>query len=70
MITILFILLLGLIILGPKRLSQVATGVGRHLAHYQQLKSDVQTRLQRELLDLRGDIKMASSVEPSKVHPM
>jgi Sec-independent protein translocase protein TatA len=49
---ILFILLLAMIILGPKKLPQVAAQVGKYLAQFQRMKREVMEQVNGEMLRL------------------
>ena len=49
---ILFILLLAMIILGPKKLPQVAAQVGKYLAQFQRMKREVMEHVNGEILRL------------------
>lgn len=47
---ILFILFLALVILGPKRLPQIAAQAGKFLAQFQRMKRDLLNQVNGELL--------------------
>jgi Sec-independent protein translocase protein TatA len=66
LITILLILLLGLIFLGPQRMAHVAKKAGGYMAKYQQMQSEVRTHLQRELLDLHPPTRADAQLEQPK----
>ncbi|MFZ0311620.1 MAG: twin-arginine translocase TatA/TatE family subunit [Candidatus Korobacteraceae bacterium] len=55
---VLFILFLALIILGPKKLPQIAAQAGKFLAQFQRMKRDLLDQVNGELL--RMDEKQAS----------
>jgi sec-independent protein translocase protein TatB len=48
----LFILLLALIVLGPKRLPQVAAQIGKYLAQFQRVRREVMEQVNAEILHL------------------
>jgi len=47
---VLFILMLALVILGPKKLPQIAAQLGRFLAQFQHMKRDLLDQVNGELL--------------------
>jgi Sec-independent protein translocase protein TatA len=49
---ILFLLLLALVLLGPKKLPQIAGQIGRYLAQFQRMKRDVLDQLNAEMVKL------------------
>lgn len=49
---LLFILLLALVILGPKKLPQVAAQVGKYLAQFQRMRHEVMQQVTAELRHL------------------
>jgi sec-independent protein translocase protein TatB len=49
---ILFILLLAMIVLGPKKLPQVAAQVGKYLSQFQRVKREVLEQMNAEVLRL------------------
>ncbi len=49
---ILFILLLAMIVLGPKKLPQIAAQVGKYLAQFQRMKREVMDQVNSEVLRL------------------
>jgi Sec-independent protein translocase protein TatA len=70
----LFILMLAVIILGPKKLPQVAAQVGKYLAQFQRMKREVLEQVNGEMLrlekesskkvDERDSSRMLTSAEP------
>ena len=65
---ILFILLLAMIILGPKKLPQVAAQVGKYLAQFQRMKREVMEQVNGEMLRLEKQSapgKEADAGDPS-----
>lgn len=52
---VLFILMLALIILGPKKLPQVAAQVGKYLAQFQRMKREVMEQVNGEMLRLEKE---------------
>jgi len=49
---VLFILLLALVVLGPKRLPQIASRAGKYLAQFQRMKREVLDQVNAEILRL------------------
>jgi len=49
---VLFILLLAMIVLGPRKLPQVAAQVGKYLAQFQRMKREVMDQVNAEVLRL------------------
>lgn len=65
---ILFILLLAMIILGPKKLPQVAAQVAKYLAQFQRMKREVMEQVNGEMLRLEKETassKQADGGEPA-----
>lgn len=46
---ILFILVLALVIFGPKKLPEIAQQIGRYLAQFKQIKAEFRSQLEGEL---------------------
>ncbi len=46
----LFILLLALVLLGPRKLPQFAAQIGKYLAQFQRMRSEVMEQVRAELL--------------------
>jgi Sec-independent protein translocase protein TatA len=59
---VLFILFLALVILGPKKLPQIAAQVGKYLTQFQRMKRDLLDQVNGELLrmDEKQTIEKAS----------
>ena len=57
----LFILLLALVIFGPKKLSEMARQVGKYLAQFRSMKSELMSQIEDEMRKLEAD----TSVRPS-----
>jgi len=51
---VLFILLLAMVVLGPKKLPQVAAQVGKYLAQFQRMKREVMDQVNAEVLRLEN----------------
>lgn len=49
---VLFLLLLALVLVGPKKLPQIAGQIGRYLAQFQRMKREVLDQLNAEMLKL------------------
>lgn len=67
---ILFILLLALILLVPKKLPQVLAQAGKYLAQFQRMKREVMEQVNGEMLRLeRGNVSAhrADNGEPSPI---
>jgi sec-independent protein translocase protein TatB len=59
---ILFILLLALVVFGPKKLPQMAAQIGKYLAQFQQMKRELLAQVNNEVLRLEDEKK---SVKPA-----
>ena len=57
----LFILMLALVIFGPKKLPEMARQVGKYLAQFRSMKSEIMSQIEDEMRKLEAD----SSVRPS-----
>jgi len=55
---VLFILLLAMVVLGPKKLPQVAAQAGKYLAQFQCLKREMMDQVNAEVLRLDGETKV------------
>jgi Sec-independent protein translocase protein TatA len=53
LITLSFIVLLGLIFLGPRRMAEVAKKGGGYIAHYRQMQVEIRSHLHDELLSIQ-----------------
>ncbi|MGC2108596.1 MAG: twin-arginine translocase TatA/TatE family subunit [Candidatus Korobacteraceae bacterium] len=49
---VLFVLLLALVVLGPKKLPDIARQIGKYLAQFQRMKRELQDQLNVEMLQL------------------
>ena len=67
---ILFILLLALVIFGPKRLPEIARQAAKFMAQFQRMRDDLKRQLNAELLkiDLEEKQKVAA-LPPRPVEP-
>jgi sec-independent protein translocase protein TatB len=61
---ILFILLLALIIFGPKRLPEVARQVAKYLAQFRVMRDDLKRQLESELLNIELEEKAKAATPP------
>lgn len=52
---VLFILLLAMVVLGPKKLPQPAAQVGKYLAQFQRMKQEMMDQVNAEVLRLDGE---------------
>jgi sec-independent protein translocase protein TatB len=74
---ILFILLLALIIFGPKRLPEIARQVAKYLTQFRMMRDDLKRQIESELLniELEEKAKVAAPAPPQlgassqPVHP-
>jgi TatA/E family protein of Tat protein translocase len=57
----LFILLLALVIFGPKKLPEMARQVGKYLAQFRSMRSEIMSQIEDEMGKLQAD----TSVRPS-----
>jgi len=46
---IIFILLLALVIFGPKKMPEIARQIGRYLAQFKQIRDDFRSQLENEI---------------------
>ena len=49
---ILFILLLALVIFGPKKLPEMTRQIGKYMAHFKRMRSEFTNQIERELLNI------------------
>jgi sec-independent protein translocase protein TatB len=47
---IIFILMLALVIFGPKKMPEIARQIGRYLAQFKQVRDDFRNQLENEIL--------------------
>ena len=52
---ILFILLLVLVILGPKKLPEMARQLGKYMAHFKRLRSELTDQIELEMLKMEAE---------------
>ena len=52
---ILFILLLVLVILGPKKLPEMARQLGKYMAHFKRLRSELADQIELEMLKMEAE---------------
>ncbi len=50
---IIFILLLALVIFGPKKMPEIARQIGRYLAQFKQIRDDFRHQLESEVLKMK-----------------
>jgi Sec-independent protein translocase protein TatA len=55
---VLFILLLAMVVLGPKKLPQLAAQIGQYLARFQRMKREMMDQVNAEVLRLDGETKV------------
>jgi len=63
---ILFILLLALVIFGPKRLPEIARQVGKLLAQARMMRDDLKRQLESELIKIELEEKHKAAAAPAK----
>ena len=63
---ILFILLLALVIFGPKRLPEIARQVGKLLAQARMMRDDLKRQLESELIKIELEEKHQAAAAPAK----
>jgi len=51
---ILFILLVVLVIFGPKKLPEMARQLGKYMAHFKQLRSELTNQIELEMLKIEA----------------
>jgi sec-independent protein translocase protein TatB len=56
---ILFILLLALVIFGPKKLPEIARQIAKYMAQFRQMSNDFKRQLESEMLRIELDEKQA-----------
>ncbi len=61
---ILFILLLALIIFGPKRLPEIARQVAKYMAQFRIMRDDLKRQLESELLNIELEEKAKAAAPP------
>lgn len=66
---ILFILVLALVIFGPKRLPEVARQVAKFMAQFRMMREDLRRQLQSELLKIEMEEKQKPAPAPAPPAP-
>ena len=62
---ILFILLLALVIFGPKRLPEIARQVAKYLAQFRMMRDDLKRQIESELLNIELEEKAKAAAPPA-----
>ena len=62
---ILFILLLALVIFGPKRLPEIARQVAKWTAQFRMMRDDLKRQLETELMNIELEEKQKAAVTPA-----
>ena len=62
---ILFILLLALVIFGPKRLPEIARQVAKYLAQFRMMRDDLKRQIESELLNIELEEKAKAAPPPA-----
>lgn len=63
---ILFILILALVIFGPKRLPEIARQLAKYMAQFRVMRDDLKRQLESELLKIELEEKQKVAAPPSK----
>jgi sec-independent protein translocase protein TatB len=63
----LFILLLALVIFGPKKLPEMARQVGKYLAQFRSMRSEIMSQIEDEVRKLEADT--SASPSPAALTP-
>ncbi len=63
---ILFILILALVIFGPKRLPEIARQIAKYMAQFRIMRDDLKRQLESELLKIELEEKQKTAVPPSQ----
>jgi sec-independent protein translocase protein TatB len=61
---ILFILLLALVIFGPKRLPEIARQVAKLMAQFRMMRDDLKRQLENELMNIELEEKQKAAAAP------
>jgi sec-independent protein translocase protein TatB len=64
---ILFILVLALVIFGPKRLPEIARQIAKYVAQFRMMRDELKRQLQNELLNIELEEKRKTSAEPRQL---
>ena len=62
---ILFILLLALVIFGPKKLPEIARQVAKYLAQFRMMRDDLKRQIESELLNIELEEKAKAAAPPA-----
>ena len=60
-----FILLLALVIFGPKKLPEIARQCGKYLVQFRRMKDEVMNQIEGEMLKLEADNSINKTVDDS-----
>jgi sec-independent protein translocase protein TatB len=63
---LLFIVLLALIIFGPKRLPEIMRQVAKFLAQARMMRDDLKRQLEREIINIELEEKQKAAAAPTK----
>ena len=63
---ILFILLLALVIFGPKKLPEIARQIAKYMAQFRMMRDDLKRQLEGELLKIELEEKQKAATAPAK----
>ena len=63
---ILFILILALVIFGPKRMPEIARQIAKYMAQFRVMRDDLKRQLESELLKIELEEKQKAAAPPSK----
>jgi TatA/E family protein of Tat protein translocase len=61
---ILFILLLTLVIFGPKKLPEMARQLGKYVAHFKRLRSEFTNQIESEMLKIDAENDAKATANP------
>jgi len=67
---LLFILMLAMILLGPKKLPQVLAQVGKYLAQLQRMKREVMEQVSAEVVRMEKESKFSKEADSGEGAPM
>ena len=67
---LLFILMLAMILLGPKRLPQILAQVGKYLAQFQRMKREVMEQVSAEVVRMEKESKFGKEADSGEGAPM
>jgi sec-independent protein translocase protein TatB len=66
---ILFILLLALVIFGPKKLPEIARQIAKYMAQFRQMSNDLKRQLDTEMLKIELEEQEKKPVVPKQLEP-